>query len=226
MKNLIQAPSIDTNDIRRKGDGDTHNEGSSCRHRNPRINVHTALSDSQILSWDDATGSRCHCEQIIPAQRAGHQTQWSRGAKSQFTGPREPVEQVSKANYSPVQEVGHSASWVTCFPQQASRTRKTVLRQTAVLDLKTLRGRTTTCRPWHFKDLASKKPGILQLLSHYLETRPMLRPWQLQQISGLAQVLLEFSVDSTLSHPSGKGQGLATEINKDLCFAQLRKRSL
>lgn len=37
------------------------------------INVHIALSDSQILSWDDATGSRCHCEQIIPAQRADHQ---------------------------------------------------------------------------------------------------------------------------------------------------------
>lgn len=53
--------------------GDTHNEGSSCRHRNPVIDVHIAPSDSQILSWDDATGSRCHCEQIIPAQRDGHQ---------------------------------------------------------------------------------------------------------------------------------------------------------
>lgn len=38
--------------------------------------------------------------------------------------------------------------------------------------------------------------------------------------------MLEFSVDSTLSHPSGKEQGLATEINKDERFAQLRKRSL
>lgn len=37
------------------------------------INVHIALSDSQTLSWDDATGSRCHCKQIIPAQRADHQ---------------------------------------------------------------------------------------------------------------------------------------------------------
>lgn len=37
--------------------------------------------------------------------------------------------------------------------------------------------------------------------------------------------MLEFSVDSTLSHPSGKGQGLATEINKDgvLCPVQKEK---
>lgn len=87
--------------------GDTHNEGSSCPHGNPMINVHIALSNSQILSWDDATGSRCHCEQIIPAQRADHQTQWSRGAKSQFIDPQELVEQVFKANYSIIQEVGH-----------------------------------------------------------------------------------------------------------------------
>lgn len=56
--------------------------------------------------------------------------------------------------------------------------------------------------------------------------RPVLRPWQIQQISGLDQVLLEFSVDSTLSHPSGKGQGLATEINKEVCALPSSEREV
>lgn len=47
-------------------------------------------------------------EADVPAQRADHQTQWSRGAKSQFTDPQKLVEQVFKANYSTIQEVGHS----------------------------------------------------------------------------------------------------------------------
>lgn len=74
----------------------------------------------------------------------------------------------------------------------------------------------------HFEDLISKNPGIIKLLSHYLEMRPTLKRGQIQQISGLAHILPEFSVNSTFSHPSGKGQDLVTEISKGgmLCPAQ------
>lgn len=129
MKYLIQAPSsIDTNDIRRKVDGG-HSQWRiklSTQKRSDRCSHCPEWQSDTVLGW-------CNRKQVslrtnYPCSKRWPPTQRSRGAKSQFTDPQELVEQVFKANYSTIQEVGHSTRWVTCSPHQDSSTRKKVLR--------------------------------------------------------------------------------------------------